>query len=192
MLDANDALNDENVLPNQVPTHAEIGRQFKRIRTAEILSDCVSTPQVQDQSLGQRASHFVDMSLANIVGQPPQGENPPWIAAMGAVVQQAIDNACGPNGAISNAFSSAFNTREIKEEARYTNKSKRRRNDHITALPARIGQLPPFPLTSNAFWNMNLHTANSLLAAYGLEQPRTMDAKRGKIATYCRIQYPID
>lgn len=57
----------------QVPTFAEIGRQFKRVRTTEILSDCVSTPQVQDHSLGQRAAHFASMSLANIAGQEQQG-----------------------------------------------------------------------------------------------------------------------
>ena len=112
MLDAKDALNDENVLPNQVLTHAEIGREFKRIRTAEI--------------------------------QSPQGDNPPWIAAMGAVVQQAISDACGSNGTISNAFSNAINTQEIKEEARIPTKANGAAKILLLCFPLALGNFPLF------------------------------------------------
>jgi hypothetical protein len=138
-MNQNIALHDENINA-QVPTKAEIGRQVKRVKTALAMSTIPDLPLVTDEVVGQRATKCTEMSLMNIANNP-NGDQ----AGLIAIVVAAIQQACLPNGAISNAISNAMNNSienlELRMEARYMNSVIRNKNVELIPLSNRQGHV---------------------------------------------------
>jgi hypothetical protein len=100
------ALHDENRDPNQVPTHGDIGRQYKRLKVADNLSDMVDAQNVTETTVGERTVGLVNLSLQSLTDtmDPSQAG---LIAVIQTAVTNAINTACGPDGAVTNAISTA-------------------------------------------------------------------------------------
>lgn len=95
---------DENVLDGNVPEAATIGRQFKRLRTAEILEDHLDAATVNEAVIGDRATALVDLTIRRLANEDPGA---PIVALIQKAVTEAIKDACAPGGAISHAIIAA-------------------------------------------------------------------------------------
>lgn len=203
MLRNQDALNDEQVPAGQVPTHNSVGKQFKRLKTAEALSEADSVLIVTDTTVGERGVGFVDLANQVIA----QNVNPQQ-AGMAAVLAGVIQAACQPNGAIHNAIHNAcqpggsvhqlvhdaLDSVEARSDARRANRSRQSLASLIYPLPDRNGNLPGmFPPSLDRFWSMTAAVANQLLQFYNiidLPMQATLDQKRRRLAVHCDIQLP--
>ncbi|KAJ3112382.1 hypothetical protein HK098_008150 [Nowakowskiella sp. JEL0407] len=88
------AQNDEVIPQNTIPNSSDIGRQLKRLRVAEGMTD-VEGSIITTEDVGERGIKFVRMSIQNIAQNADAEE-----AAMSAVLSEKINSECRPNGEI--------------------------------------------------------------------------------------------
>lgn len=179
-----DALNDEQADPGQIPTATQVGRQSKRVRTAETLSSVANLPEITESTVGDREVGLVGLALRNIIETPNLQH-----AAIGAVMTTVLEGACMPGGSIFRMFS----IMETRSECRRRNQTRLSRESNLEVMPNLAGDTPPnFSLTSHSFWVMPAQMADSLVNFYDL--PRltraSLDRKRQELAAYCGIPAP--
>jgi hypothetical protein len=201
---------DEALQPNQTPDAGAIGRQAKRLKIAQRIVDFDDSP-IEDADVGDRFSRAVEMSLERIVNSNNNQDG--IVAAFGAAINAACQpggaihnmmiGACEPGGAIHNvmigacqpggAISNLFIIERSINDARYVNDQIASSSGSINGLVAPNGQVPPgFPGTLGEFWSLDVATCNQLLEDYGLPANGTLDAKKKRLAFFCRLKRPIN
>jgi hypothetical protein len=117
MYSTQDALRDENMDPNQISQNVDIGRQYKRLRIASDLSKHIETENVDVATVGARAVGLVNLSIQSLTGNlnPNQAG---LVAIIQAAVANAFNQACGPDGAVTDVINQALQRSERNLTAR--------------------------------------------------------------------------
>jgi hypothetical protein len=172
-MNAADALQDENLDPDAVPTFEQLGRQRNRVRISLALCNDGEDGEVTSADVGRRGTALAGMELRLLANQ--------------AQLNQAIvGNALAPLMAEIRAVRGMLE----RMEARQLNSRAHRASSAIYPLPfvARLQRVPAFPATQRNLWFLTNERVTALLEAYGLEhEGMNLAEKREALAEYCHV-----
>jgi hypothetical protein len=170
----NVAENDETIPPGQIPSDQQIGRQVKRLKVAQEMSNLPEFPSVTQDTVGQRATSLTAMGLQRLAQTEDTNE-----ARLFEIVQLTLQAATQPGGSIHALFQSLQQqtqslqqnriAAEARQEIRYGNSRAFARENVIQAFPNQNGEDPvDFPATVGGFWRLGRPQVVAFLNHVGL------------------------
>ena len=205
MLPVDKALADEPV--DGVLTREHLGRQYKRVQMASLLSTSSEYPAITDATVGDRFVAATRMAFELMASTEEPVESPRMVAAVGAALRIAcgpggvlremlrheIEMSCAPRGAFREMLDLSFAVAEGRSLARLLNGRVVQAAGSMASLPNQHNQKPPsFPESYREYDSMDAGAVNDLLAFYGLPLNGSLGTKKRRLAAFCNIPYESD
>eukprot|EP00128_Syssomonas_multiformis_P013358 Colp12_sorted_trinity150504_noHs@6723 len=108
--------------------------------------------------------------------------------AFSNAINRGINAACALGGAFSNAINQSLALVEQTSRARLQNSHAHHNDSYLTPFPNSSGQMPPnFPGTVRALFALRANVLNSLLQHYNMPAVGTLKAKRSRLAAFLHV-----